>query len=102
MIEIQDCLPRPPSRVSAVKYLFCRQNVGGAVEWLKRRNCDQHGLSSKPTRVILFCPLERHFTALFPVLRSYQAVLNFSHNLIKLKNQNKKFQPDSIFASRSG
>ena len=38
--------------------------VGSVVEWLKRR--DQHGLGSKPTRAILLCPWERHFTALSP------------------------------------
>ena len=27
---------------------------------------DQHGLGSKPTRAILLCPWERHFTALSP------------------------------------
>ena len=33
---------------------------------LKRRAYDQHGMDSKPTRVILLCPWERHFTALSP------------------------------------
>ena len=65
------------------------------VEWLKRRACDQHGLGLKPTRAILLCPWKRHFTALFPAWWSWQAVLNFSHTSIKLKNQNKKFQADS-------
>ena len=41
--------------------------VGSVVEWLKRRNRDRHGLGSKPTRGILLCPWERHFTA-FPCL----------------------------------
>ena len=40
--------------------------VGSAVEWLKHRTDDQHGLGSKPTCGILLCPWERHFTALSP------------------------------------
>ena len=26
------------------------KNVGSVIEWLKRRDCDQHGFASKPTR----------------------------------------------------
>ena len=40
--------------------------IGSVVEWLKHRTNDQHGLGSKPTRAILLCPWERHFTALSP------------------------------------
>ena len=70
------------------------------VKWLERRDCDQHGLASKPTRAILLCPWKRHFTAVSPAWWSWQAVLNFSHISIKLKNQIKKFQVGSnIFAS---
>ena len=72
--------------------------VGNVVKWLKRHDCDQHGLSSKPTHAFLLCHWERHFTTLFPV---WQAVLNFSNIFIKLQNQNKKFQVDSnILASQ--
>ena len=49
---------------------------GSVVEWLKRRARDQHGLGSKPTRAILVCPWERHFTAHSPAWWSWQAVLN--------------------------
>ena len=35
------------------------------VEWLERRDCDRHGLGSKPTRAIPLCPWERHLTAVF-------------------------------------
>ena len=59
--------------------------VGSVVEWLKRRTRDQHGLGSKPTRAILLCPWERHFTALSPAWWSWQAVLNYSHISIKLQ-----------------
>ena len=59
--------------------------VGSVVEWLKCRAHDQHGLGSKPTRAILLCPWERHFTALFPAWWSWQAVLNFSYISIKLQ-----------------
>ena len=55
------------------------------VEWLKRRARDQQGLSSKPTRAILLCHWERHFTALSPAWWSWQAVLNYSHISIKLQ-----------------
>ena len=41
--------------------------VGSVIEWLECRNCDQHGLDSKPTGAILLCPWERvDFTALSP------------------------------------
>ena len=50
--------------------------VGSVVDWLKRRARDQHGLRSKPTRAILLCPWERHFTAHSPAWWSWQAVLN--------------------------
>ena len=51
---------------------ICRQRG----EWLKRRHCDRHGLGSKPTRAILLCCWERHFTALSPAWWSWKAVLN--------------------------
>ena len=55
------------------------------VEWLKRRTYDIDGVGSKPTRAILLCPWERHFTALFLAWWSWQAVLNYSHISIKLQ-----------------
>ena len=59
--------------------------VGSAVEWLKHRADDQHGLGSKPTRANLLCPWERHFTALSPAWWwSWQAVLNCSNISNKL------------------
>ena len=42
--------------------LKLNQKVANVVEWLKRRDYDQHSLGSKPTRAILLCPWERHFT----------------------------------------
>ena len=59
--------------------------VGSVVEWLKHQACDQHGLSSKLTHVILLCPWERHFTAHSPAWWSWQAVLNYGHISIKLQ-----------------
>ena len=47
------------------------------VEWLERRDCDRHGLGSKPTRAILLCPSERYFTAPSPAWWSWQAVAKF-------------------------
>ena len=58
--------------------------VGSVVEWLKRRARDPHGLGSKPTRAILLCPWERHFTAHSPAWGFWQAVLSSSHISIKL------------------
>ena len=55
------------------------------VEWLKRRTYDQHDLGSKPTRAILLCLWEKHFTALSPTWWSWQAVLNYRHVSIKLQ-----------------
>ena len=55
------------------------------VELLVCQNLDQHGLGSKPTRAILLCPWERHFTALLPAWWFWQAVLNFSHIFIKFQ-----------------
>ena len=59
--------------------------VGSMVEWLKRRTYGQHGLGSKPTRAILLCPWERHFTAHSPAWWSWQAVLNYSQSLLNYK-----------------
>ena len=59
--------------------------LGSVVEWLKRRARDQHGLGSKPTRAILLCPWERHFTAFSPAWWSWQTVLNYSQISIKLQ-----------------
>ena len=47
--------------------------VGSVVEWLKRPDCDRTDLGSKPTRAILLCPWERHFTAFSS---AWQALLN--------------------------
>ena len=66
-------------------YLSLTCRVGNVVEWLKCRARDQHGLGSKPTRAILLCPWERHFTALSPAWWSWQAVLNYSNISTKLQ-----------------
>ena len=55
------------------------------VEWLKRRDCDRHGLGSKPTRATLLCPWERHFAVRSSAWWSWQAVLNFSYISINLQ-----------------
>ena len=61
------------------------------VEWLKCRDCDRHGFGLNFTRVILLKDTLR----LLPLLDGW-----FSYISIKLKKQNKKFQPDSnIWAS---
>ena len=60
--------------------------VGSMVDWIKRRAGDQHDLGSKFTRAILWWAWEKHFTALFPAWWSWQAVRNFNHISMKLKN----------------
>ena len=45
---------------------FCMVDI--MVKRLQRRVYDQHGLGAKPTRAILLCPWERHFTAQIPCL----------------------------------
>ena len=70
-------------------FIVNRRKVGSVVEWLKHRTDDQHGLGSKPTRAILLCPWERHFTAFSPAWWSWQAVLNYSHISIKLQADSK-------------
>ena len=65
--------------------------VASVVEWLKCCVYDQHGLSSKPTPTVLFCPwhfplwhdalwyfMPRHFMALSPAWWSLQPVLSYS------------------------
>ena len=57
--------------------IFRTQNIfssGSAVEWLKRRACDQHGVGSKPTHAILLCPWKRHLMALSPTWWSWQVI----------------------------
>ena len=48
-----------PTIIETDQLLLCRQR-GQVVEC---HDCDRHGLGSKPTRIILLCPWERHFTA---------------------------------------
>ena len=76
--------------------LVMNRFVGNMVEWLKHCGGDQHGHDSKPTRAILLCAWERHFTTLSPVWWSWQVVLNFSHISKKLKNQIKNFNRTAI------
>ena len=60
-------------------------NVASVIEWLRHRDRDRRGLSSKPARAILLYLWERHFTALFPAWWSWKAVLHFSDASIKLQ-----------------
>ena len=69
----------------STKLPVCSTSVGSVVEWLKRRDRDQHSFGSIPTRAILLCPWERHFTALSPAWWSYKPVLNYSHISIILQ-----------------
>ena len=75
------------------------------VRCLKRRDCERHGLGSKPTRSILLCPWKKHFTALCSVWQSWHAVLDFSYVSIKLKTEMKNFYCTAIsghFRKQSG
>ena len=67
-----------------VLYIICRKR--GRV--VKAPSRDQHGHGLKPTRAVLLCPWERHFTAYSPAWWSWQAVLNYSHISIKLQADN--------------
>ena len=75
------------------------KSCGSVVEWLKRRARDQHGLGSKPTRAILLCPWERHFTAHSPAWWSWQADLSYSKIPIKITSGQQYL---GISGSRSG
>ena len=61
-------------------------SVSSVVKGLRAPDCDRHGIVLKPTRAILLCSWERHFIALFPAWRSWQAVLN---SVKSLKNFNR-------------
>ena len=71
--------------INATSKFFFLDQKNLSATWLEHRDCDRHGSGSKPTRTILLCPCERHFTSLYPAWRCWQAVLNFSHISIKLK-----------------
>ena len=44
-------IPKKFHELQLIMYAF----VGSVVEWLDCRDCDRHGLGSKPTRPILLC-----------------------------------------------
>ena len=48
---------------------------------------DQHGLGSKPTRVILLCPWERHFTALQRMQPQSQKNFHYKNLLLLLRRE---------------
>ena len=69
------------------------------VEWLKHCAYNQHGLNSRLTCAILFCPWERHFTALSPAWWTWQVVLNYSH-IFKLQvNRNILASPEAVWGN---
>ena len=70
--------PQAGDKKMAQRLKIC---VGSLIEWLRAR----HGVGSKSTRTILFCPWERHYTALSPAWLSGKVILNFNHISIKLK-----------------
>ena len=86
--------------------LHCQQQSQVVASSVIDGKRDSHAHGSKPTRAILLCPAEKRFTAPSSAWRFYQAALNFSEiSICKLKNKNKKFQPDSnilAFKSRLG
>ena len=73
-------------------FLTCRRQRGRV---LKHGVRDRHSLGSKPTRAILLCPWERHFTALSPAWWSWQAVVNKSHISIKISSGQQYFGTSS-------
>ena len=55
-------------RVGTNKQTFLRvEFIGSVIEWLKLRDCDQHGLGSKLTQAIRLCPREKILRR-FPLL----------------------------------
>ena len=90
--EVGTLLCKDEKKILVVEDCF-QSLFGSVVEWLKRRARDQHRLGSKPTRAILLCPWERHFTALSPAWCSWQAVLNYSHISIKLQADSNILAP---------
>ena len=82
-----------PSEVNATKQTR-------VIKWLERRDCDRHGLRSKPTRAILLCPWKRHLAAFSCYLVALASSSKFLSYLYKTKKLIKKFQADSnILAS---
>ena len=53
----------PTNYFTQIKFTCPSRNM---FEWLEHRDCDRHGLGSKPTQAILLCSWERHLTALCP------------------------------------
>ena len=71
--------------------------TGNVVEWLKRRDCDQRGLGSKPTRTIMLCFWRRHHYVVFlektlnetfPYLVDLASISKFQSCLDKNNNTN--------------
>ena len=73
-----------------LKFMTHGGAVGSTLNCLNCRNCDRHGLCSKPTHVILFCPY-----ATFSCLVLWASGFKFQSCLCKTKKQKKKFQTDS-------
>ena len=68
------------------------------VEWLERRDCDQHNLGQ--SLLAPFCFLAKTFYGTFPCLVILPSSSKFQSYFYKTKKQNKKFQPSSnILAS---
>ena len=64
-----------------------------SVEFLDKNDIIVAGIVIQNLLESFCCVLGNTLTALFPAWLFWQAVLNFSHIFIKLKNQNKIFQP---------
>ena len=62
-------------RVRTNKQTFLRvEFIGSVIDWLERRDCDQHGLGSKLTQAIRLCPWEntlRRFSLLGGLLKQF-------------------------------
>ena len=89
-----------PARLSKFKKILARRPKSVPTPGLERRDCDRHGLRSKPTRAILLCPWKRHLAAFSCCLVALASSSKFLSYLYKTKKLIKKFQADSnILAS---
>ena len=81
--ETQHTLVDEYSERSAIKWLCINIGgceminvVGSVVKCLEHCNCNRNNFDLQPTRAIMLCPLERHFTALSPAWWSCKAGLH--------------------------
>ena len=82
--------------MNAAKAYLCYNKTFNVVEWLRAPCCDRDDIGSKPTRAIFLYHWEKKLYNTSPCLVVLASSSKFQSCLNKnIKNQNKKFQPDS-------